>query len=80
MSMMTEKLYQGDEKNLMNIFRFMKEDQLNVAIDKISVSFSSYKSIFRLVLFKRSLKKRMDSLHVRLTFNPAKTNKIFYNS
>jgi hypothetical protein len=36
--MMTEKLYQGDEKNLMRIFGSIKEDQLNAAIDKISVS------------------------------------------
>lgn len=37
-AMMTEKLYQGDEKNLMKIFGSMNKDQLSVAIDKISVS------------------------------------------
>ena len=41
--MMTEKLYQGDERNLMKIFGSMVREQLNVAIDKISVSFFSYK-------------------------------------
>ena len=41
--MMTEKLYQGDERNLMKIFGSMVREQLNVVIDKISVSFFSYK-------------------------------------
>ena len=36
-SMMSKKLYQGDEKNLVKIFGAMGKDQLNTAIDEISV-------------------------------------------
>ena len=36
-SMMTEKLHQGNERNLVKIFGSVNEEQLKVAIDKISV-------------------------------------------
>jgi hypothetical protein len=42
-SMMTEKLYQGDEKILMTIFGLMGKEQLNAAIDKFSVRLAIFK-------------------------------------
>ena len=36
-SMMMEKLYQGNERDLIKIFRSVNKDQLEVAIEKISV-------------------------------------------
>ena len=36
-SMMTEKLYQGNERNLVKIFGSVNEEQLEAAIDKMSV-------------------------------------------
>ena len=36
-SMTTEKLYQGNERNLLKIFGSVNEEQLEGAIDKISV-------------------------------------------
>ena len=36
-SMMTEKLYQGNERNFVKTFGSVNEEQLEGAIDKISV-------------------------------------------
>ena len=36
-SMMTEKLYQGNERNLVKIFGSVNEEQLEAAINKMSV-------------------------------------------